>query len=86
MVKRLVIYTALVVLVGENQDVENRIIELPAGLPPSALTEAGNYMNAHLRGLTLHEAREQITQELNTARAELDQLTSALYREIWEIL
>ncbi len=67
---------ALVVLVGENQDVENRIIELPAGLPPSALTEATNYMNAHLRGLTLQEAHEQISKELSNTRAELDQLTS----------
>jgi heat-inducible transcriptional repressor len=28
---------ALVVLVGEDQDVENRVITLPAGLPPSSL-------------------------------------------------
>ncbi len=28
---------ALVVLVGEDQDVENRVINLPPGLPPSSL-------------------------------------------------
>ena len=33
---------ALVVLVGEDQVVENRIIALPQGLPPSALVEAAN--------------------------------------------
>jgi heat-inducible transcriptional repressor len=32
---------ALVVLVGEDGEVENRLIALPPGLPPSALVEAG---------------------------------------------
>lgn len=66
---------ALVVLVGEDQSVENRIIDIPAGLPPSALTEAANYLNAHIRGLTIPEARAAVEAELGTARAELDQLT-----------
>ncbi len=66
---------ALVVLVGEDQTVENRIINLPQGLPPSALIEASNYLNAHLRGLTIGEARSRIEQQLQSARAELDELT-----------
>ncbi len=66
---------ALVVLVGEDQNVENRIIDIPAGLLPSALTEAANYLNAHIRGLTIPEARAAVEAELGTARAELDQLT-----------
>ncbi|MEM8853854.1 MAG: heat-inducible transcriptional repressor HrcA, partial [Pseudomonadota bacterium] len=40
---------ALVVLVGEDGSVENRLTELPAGLPPSALQEASNYLNANIR-------------------------------------
>jgi len=47
----------LVVLVDEDQNVENRIVNLPVGLPPSALQEASNYLNTHIRGLTLAEAR-----------------------------
>lgn len=66
---------ALVVLVGEDQNVENRIISIPPGLPPSALTEASNYINAHIRGLTISEARSAIEVELGKARAELDELT-----------
>ena len=66
---------ALVVLVGEDQDVENRVISLPPGLPPSALVEAANYLNARIRGLTLAEARARIEKELATAKAELDALT-----------
>jgi heat-inducible transcriptional repressor len=66
---------ALVVLVGEDQKVENRLIDIPRGLPPSALQEATNYLNTRVRGLTLPEARVRIEAELQTAKAELDQLT-----------
>jgi heat-inducible transcriptional repressor len=66
---------ALVVLVGEGQEVENRIVSLPAGLPPSSLTEATNYLNAHIAGLTLAEARAKIEKEQAKAKAELDALT-----------
>jgi heat-inducible transcriptional repressor len=66
---------ALVVLVGDDQSVENRVIDLPAGLTMSALVEAGNYLNARMRGLTLGEAKARIEAELVTAKAELDALT-----------
>jgi heat-inducible transcriptional repressor len=66
---------ALVVLVGDNQSVENRVISLPPGLPASALVEASNYLNANIRGLTLKEARTRIDGEMTRARAELDELT-----------
>lgn len=66
---------ALVVLVGEDQSVENRVIAVPRGLPPSALTEASNYLNRHIRGLTIGEAKARIEKELATAKAELDALT-----------
>jgi heat-inducible transcriptional repressor len=71
---------ALVVLVDEDQNVENRLIEIPAGLPPSALTEAANYLNAHIRGLTVSEARAAIEAELGTAKAELDKLTQKVIK------
>lgn len=66
---------ALVVLVGDNQSVENRVIDVPVGLPPSALTEAANYLNAHIRGRTIAEARSFVETELKRAKAELDELT-----------
>jgi heat-inducible transcriptional repressor len=71
---------ALVVLVGEDQSVENRVITLPQGLPPSALVEASNYLNAHVRGLTMVEARALIEIEQTNARAELDQLTQKVVK------
>ena len=66
---------ALVVLVASNGTVENRVIELPLGLPVSALIEAGNYLNARLAGRTFEEARLAIELELGERRAELDALT-----------
>ena len=59
---------ALVVLVAEDGQVENRIIDLPAGLPPSALTEATNFLNARIRGRTLDEASAEIERALTPAR------------------
>src|SRR5215204_1998210 len=46
---------ALVVLVSEDGSVENRLLDLPAGLPASALVEAANFLNARIRGRTLDE-------------------------------
>ena len=43
---------ALVVLVSDDGSVENRLLDLPPGLPASALQEASNFMNARLRGRT----------------------------------
>lgn len=65
----------LVVLVGENNNVENRVVALPAGLPPSALQEASNYLNAHIRGRTIAEALALVEADLSSAKAELDKLT-----------
>ena len=66
---------ALVVIVAEDQSVENRVIPVPRGLPPSALTEASNYLNRHIRGMTVTEAKSRIEVEQSRAKAELDDLS-----------
>jgi heat-inducible transcriptional repressor len=63
---------ALAVLVGEDGSVENRVVATPAGMPASTLVEVGNYLNAHVRGRTLTEAREEIELSRDAARGELD--------------
>lgn len=63
---------ALAIIVSEGGDVENRIFDLPAGLPPTALIEAGNFLNARMKGKNLAEARAAMLGELETRRAELD--------------
>ncbi len=69
---------ALVVLVAEDGQVENRILPLPRGLPTSALIEASNFLNGNLRGKTLAEAKTDLERALEAARAELDELTQKL--------
>jgi heat-inducible transcriptional repressor len=71
----------LAVLVGEDGDVENRIIALPEGLPLSSLHEASNYINARIGGLTLADARSRIEKEIDERRAQLDELTASIVTE-----
>jgi heat-inducible transcriptional repressor len=66
---------ALVVLVSEDGQVENRLVGVPVGLPTSALIEASNFLNARIRGRTLVDARVELEKALEASRAELDQLT-----------
>jgi heat-inducible transcriptional repressor len=68
----------LVVLVTESGTVENRVIHVAPGIPPSALVEAGNYLNARLVGRTLDEARKAVLDEIESQRGEIDGLTSRL--------
>jgi heat-inducible transcriptional repressor len=69
---------ALVILVAEDGQVENRVLNLPVGLPTSVLTEATNFLNAHIRGKTLAEVRAELEKALEAGRAELDQLTQKI--------
>ena len=66
---------ALVVIVSEGGLVENRVLELAAGITPSMLIEAGNFLNARVAGRTLDEAKIQVTTEIQQQRAQLDELT-----------
>jgi heat-inducible transcriptional repressor len=70
--------SALVVLVAEDGQVENRIVAIPPGLPTSSLTEAGNFINAHIRGRTLPDAKVELERALEASQAELDQLTQRI--------
>lgn len=63
---------ALLVLVGQDGSVENRLLDIPAGLPLSALQEASNYISAHLSGRTLAEAARAMRAEIASGRSALD--------------
>ena len=69
---------ALVVMVFEDGQVENRLLPLAPGLPPSALQEASNWLNARLRGRTLAEAKGELDGERGSARRELDAAAARL--------
>jgi heat-inducible transcriptional repressor len=69
---------ALVVLVTEDGLVENRVIDVPLGTPPSTMTTASNFLNAKLVGRTLEEAKQVLADEIDASRAQLDELSRRL--------
>jgi heat-inducible transcriptional repressor len=69
---------ALAVMVSQNGDVENRVVDLPAGVTASQLHEASNYLNAHIRGRTLAEAKLEIARLREETKAALDTLSQDL--------
>ena len=69
---------ALAVLVRMDGRVENRLIDLPAGVPQSAMIRASNYMNARLSGRDIHAATGLIRSEIAAHRAELDEMSRQL--------
>jgi heat-inducible transcriptional repressor len=69
---------ALMVLVGQDGSVENRLIDLPPGLPAGALIEAANVLNARLTDRTLGEIRRETEHTRTMIQQELDSLTARL--------
>ncbi len=71
---------ALVILVSEDGSVENRVIDLPADLPSSALVEASNYLNAQIQGRTISDIRTELERVRDAGQAELHQLSQKVIR------
>jgi heat-inducible transcriptional repressor len=69
---------ALLVLVFEDNQIENRVLTIPADLPASVLAEAASYLNARFKGKTLAEARAAAADALTQDRAALDQAAAKL--------
>jgi heat-inducible transcriptional repressor len=67
---------ALAILVAEDGSVENRVIDIPIGLPSSSLVEASNYLNARIHGKTLQELRTEAESAMEAGRAVLDEITA----------
>jgi heat-inducible transcriptional repressor len=72
---------ALAVLVGDDGTVENRLMPLSAGVTPSTLQEASNFLNARLKGRPLAEARTEMRAELDAARQQLDATAARLVED-----
>jgi heat-inducible transcriptional repressor len=69
---------SLVVMVTEDGLVENRLIDVPLGTPPSTMVQASNYLSSRLVGHTIEEAKAVIAAEIASNRAQLDALTRRL--------
>ena len=69
---------ALVILVLDDGQIENRLIDAPIGITSAQLQSSTNFLNYHLRGKTLSESLKIATSELMAAELELDGITSKL--------
>lgn len=71
----------LVIVVSEEDNVENRLLELEQEVPQSSLDQASNFINAKLQGKTLDQAYNDINVDLKEQRHQLDKLTQRLVRK-----
>ena len=77
----------LVVLVFANGEVENRLFTPPLGQTPSALREAGNFLNALAEGRTLSQLQNVVRNEIKKRRREVDDMAKTLVESgvaVWE--
>ena len=72
---------ALAVMVFEDGQVENRLMRRSAGMTPSALQEASNFLNSRISGRTLLEAKADLRGELDQARRALDETAARLVED-----
>ncbi|WP_071794982.1 heat-inducible transcriptional repressor HrcA [Natronohydrobacter thiooxidans] len=78
---------ALVVLVFADGHVENRIFTPPAGITPSALREAANYLNSMIDGATVTSLLARFKSEIAQNRREIDALATTLVEQglaVWD--
>jgi heat-inducible transcriptional repressor len=69
---------ALAVLVGEDGGIENRVVDLPAGVTASVLEQASNYLSAQLQGRTLAQAIAAIRADIASGKSALDAASADL--------
>jgi len=72
---------ALAVLVAEDGTIENRLMPLSAGVTPSVLQEASNFLSQRLKGRPLADARQEMKAEVEVARRELDAAAARLVEQ-----
>jgi heat-inducible transcriptional repressor len=69
---------ALVILVTEDGNVENRVIDVPSGLPASIFMRASNYLSAKAEGRTLADVQVLVAEDVKALRSELDDVSARL--------
>ena len=67
---------ALVILVGADGTVENRIIRVPPDLPTATLQRAAHFLNEKLSGLSMREMGQCVARELDVLKREIDALAA----------
>lgn len=68
----------LLIMVGADGDVQNRIIITEKAFTPSQLVEAGNYINTHYAGYEFDQLREKVRSELSQLHNDISSLMTAV--------
>jgi heat-inducible transcriptional repressor len=66
----------LVIMVFPDNEVQNRIVQLPRSFTAQDLEQTANYLNRHCSGLGFSQIRSRLLLEMQQAKSELDQLMS----------
>ena len=64
----------LVILVLNNQEVQNKILDVHRDYSEAELRQAGNYLTEEFRGRDLYQVRDRLLEELRHTRATMDAL------------
>lgn len=62
----------LVILVFTDNEVQNRIVQMPRPFDASELEQVANYLNSQFSGLTLPEIRSRLQRELREAKSAVE--------------
>lgn len=72
---------ALIVLVGEDGMVENRVMDIPLDTSSSTLSMAANFLNTRIHGRTLADIRSEVSEEIQSHQSDLDIMTAELVEQ-----
>lgn len=75
----------LVIMIGENGTIENRIIKVLPNINESDLQQSSNYLSAKLRGKTLSQGLKSLWKELEDEKNCFDSLTTQIVSQGIEI-
>lgn len=67
----------LVILVLNEQEVQNRIIQVDADYSAAELQQVGNFLTAHFAGMPLQKVRDRLQAELEVERGEIRRILAA---------
>jgi len=72
---------ALVVLVTEDGNVENRMFNPPLGQTPSSMREAANFLNSIVSGHTISDLRSVVERHVERHQQDLDLLSQQMIKD-----
>ena len=67
----------LVILVFSDNEVQNRVIEMPRAFAPAELEQIANYLNSAFAGVPLDEIRRRLVADMQQARNDMNRIMAA---------